>query len=269
MKKTLLDYLIEQKKGSKNSLKTMIQNGFVTVDSKVVTQANFLVSENQMITIKKKPITYHNFMIPILYEDSNFIAIEKPPGLLTISTQKEKKETAYHIVSAYVKKKSHQKIFILHRLDQDTSGIILFTKNEKLKYEMQKHWDEMVRRRGYYALVEGTDIQESGIIHTWLKETETHFVYSSKDKSGKEAITEYQVIQRYKNHTLLDIHLKTGRKNQIRVHMKEIGHPILGDNKYGKSKTFPRLALHAYQLEWMHPIQKKWILIETEKENIF
>lgn len=155
-------------------------------------------------------------------------------------------------------------------MDQDTSGIVLFAKNEKLKYEMQEHWDEMVKKRGYYALVEGTNIPDTGVIHTWLKETKTHFVYSTKDRSGKEAITEYKVIKKYKKHTLLDIHLKTGRKNQIRVHMKEIGHPILGDSKYGNQKTFPRLALHAYQLEWMHPILKKWIQLETEKkENIF
>lgn len=266
---TLLEYLIQNKKGSKNSFKTIIQNGSVTVDGKVVKKANFLVSENQKIEIQNKPIISRNYEIPILYEDRDFIAIVKPSGLLTIATQKEHEETAYHLVSEYVKKKTHQKIFILHRLDQDTSGIVLFTKNEKLKYEMQQHWDKMVKTRAYYALVEGNDLPESGTIHTWLKETKTHLVYSSRDKTGKEAITHYKVVEKKKDYTLLDIHLETGRKNQIRVHMKEIGHPVLGDSKYGNSKTFSRLALHAYKLEWMHPIHKKWITLETEIPSIF
>lgn len=267
--KTLLEYLIETQDKSKNVLKSMIQNGSILVDGKVVTKANFSVSNDQVIVIKPKPIIYQNYEIPILYEDQDLIAIDKPAGLLTIATDYEKELTAYHIVSNYIYQKSHKRIFILHRLDQETSGVLLFAKNEKIKNWMQDNWNSIVKTRGYYALVEGIGLPKNGTIHTWLQETKTYLVYSSKNKIGKEAITHYQVLSEKKNVTFLNVHLDTGRKNQIRVHMKELGHPILGDVKYGNKNSFSRLALHAYALEFIHPITKKNIFIKTEIPKFF
>ncbi len=267
--KTLLEYLIETQNKSKNVIKTMIQNGSILVDGKTVTKANYPVSMKDLVTIKPKPIVYQNYEIPILYEDQELIAIEKPAGLLTIATNKEKELTAYHMVSQYVNQKEHKKVFIIHRLDQETSGVLMFAKNERIKNLLQDNWNSIVRVRGYYALVEGTGLPKKGTIHTWLQETKTHIVYSSKSRIGKEAITHYQVLSEKKDVTFLNIHLDTGRKNQIRVHMKELGHPILGDIKYGNKKTFSRLALHAYHLEFVHPITKKNISIVSEMPECF
>ncbi len=266
---TLLEYLTKTQNQSKNALKTMIQNGSILVDGKVVTKANYPISEKQTIFIKSKPIVYQKYEIPILYEDNDLIAVDKPAGLLTIATENEKEATAYHIVSQYIYQKTHKRIFILHRLDQDTSGILLFAKNEKTKNIMQDNWNSIVKIRGYYALVQGIGLKPNGTIHTWLKETQTHMVYSSKNKEGKEAITHYQVLAEKKNTSLLDVHLDTGRKNQIRVHMKELGHPVLGDVKYGDKNSFPRLALHAYHLEFIHPVTKKNISIKIEMPKCF
>lgn len=269
MKITLLNYLMKTRKESKNVLKTMIQNGSILVNGIPITKANFLVDENVTIEIKKKPILYNNYEIPILYEDRYFLAIDKPVGLLSIATDHEKEETAYHIVSIYLKKKNHGRIFVLHRLDQETSGVLLFAKNEYVKKNMQEHWNSSVKKRGYYALVEGTNLPKKGMIQSWLAETKTHIVYSNTNQNGKKAITHYEVLKEYLNATLLDIHLETGRKNQIRVHMKEMGHPILGDSKYGNKKTFSRLALHAYQLTFLHPITHQEISIKAELPNEF
>ncbi len=263
-KKTLLEYLIETQNQSKNTLKTIIQMGCVSVDGEIVTKANFLIYPKQLIQIKPKPIKFRNYEIPILYEDKELLAIEKPAGLLSVATARETQLTAYHIVNDYIEQKTHKHVFILHRLDQETSGILLFAKTIEIKNKMQKNWNDIVKIRGYYALVEGTNLQQQGTIHTWLQETKTQMVYSNQGRIGKEAITHYHVLERRTNHTLLDVHIKTGRKNQIRVHMKEIGHPILGDAKYGNKKTFPRLALHAYHLEFLHPVTKKTISIQTE-----
>lgn len=268
-KVTLLEYLLNRRKESKNSLKTMIQNGSILVDGKVVTKANEMISKNAKVIIKPKPIVHQNYELPILYEDKDLIAIDKPAGLLTIATSKEKEQTAYHFVSAYVYQKSHQRIFILHRLDQETSGILIFAKNEAIKNWMQKNWNSIVKTRGYYALVEGIGMSKKGTVHTWLQETKTHLVYSNQNKVGKEAITHYEVLRETENITLLDVHLDTGRKNQIRVHMKELGHPILGDAKYGSKHTFPRLALHAYHLEFIHPKTKKNISFKLEMPSCF
>lgn len=266
---TLLDCLLESKIGSKNSIKTMIQNGLILVEGKVVTKANELVTKDAKVTIKPKPIICQDYKVPILYEDQDLIAIDKPAGLLTIATSKEKEQTAYHFVNRYVQQKNHKRIFILHRLDQETSGILLFAKNETIKNWMQENWNTVVKIRGYYALVEGTGMPKKGTVHTWLQETQTHLVYSSKNKTGKEAITHYEVLEESSRATLLDVHLDTGRKNQIRVHMKELGHPVLGDSKYGNPKNFPRLALHAYHLEFIHPKTKKNISLKSEMPSCF
>lgn len=267
--KTLLKYLIEKENKAKNALKTMIRNGFVSVDGKVVTKANFPVSNQQVIVIKSKPIVYQNYEISILYEDADLIAIDKPAGLLTIATANEKELTAYHMVSQYVNQKEHKKVFIIHRLDQETSGVLMFAKNEKIKINIQNNWNSIVKVRAYYALVGGIGLPPKGTIHTWLQETKTHLVYSSKNKTGKEAITHYRVLSEKENVTFLDIHLDTGRKNQIRVHMKELGHPVLGDSKYGDKNSFSRLALHAYCLEFIHPKTKKNISIKAEMPQSF
>lgn len=205
----------------------------------------------------------------ILYEDKYLIVIEKPSGLLTIGTIKERENTLYKKVSDYVKKQhKSNKIFIVHRLDKDTSGIILFAKNEEVKRKLQRDWDKTIRK--YIALVEG-NVTKNGIIKNYLGETKTLKTFITNNKNlGKLAITKYYVLKNTKEYSLLTIEILTGRKNQIRVHMESINHSIVGDKKYGSKKNpIRRLCLHANYLEFIHPITNKKIIINSNYPIIF
>lgn len=268
---TLLSSIsIFKKDLSNKTIKNYIKNGMVTVNDKIVTNSSLLLSPGDKIEIsynKKKIIEYD---LDILYEDDYLIAINKPCGLLSISNEKEKEITAYRMVSDYVKKNSkHKFIFVLHRLDQDTSGVLVFAKNEKIRDKMQDNWNTIVKKRGYIAIVDGK-LTGSDTIHTYLLENRQQFVYSSKNKEGKEAITHYSVIRNNSNYSLVQIFIDTGRRNQIRVHLSELGYPIVGDKKY-RCKTNPikRLCLHANILEFIHPVTKKLIHIESEIPSEF
>lgn len=205
--------------------------------------------------------------LDIIFEDKNLIVINKPERLLTIATEKEKEKTLFHKVLEYEKKKhKSNKVFIVHRLDYDTSGLIIFAKNVKTKTILQDNWDKLVKTREYIAVVNGKVHDKKRVIKTWLKENKNFITISSnKPNDGKLAITEYEVIDANQNYSLLKIHILTGRKNQIRVHMKEIGHFILGDNKYGNAKQkVKRMFLHANKLEFVHPITRKLMVLETK-----
>jgi len=202
----------------------------------------------------------------ILYEDEYLIAVNKSDKLLTIASAKESERTLYHYVSDYVKKKNKKnKIFIIHRLDYDTSGIVLFAKSEKIKELMQANWNNV--KRNYIAIVTGNIKKEHDIIKSYLKETCTLLTYSTK-KGGKLALTEYNLLNKDQNHSLISINLITGRKNQIRVQLKDIGNPIVGDSKYGVEK-YKHMLLHANKIEFEHPILKKKVIIESDIPNYF
>lgn len=204
--------------------------------------------------------------IDIIYEDKEIIVVNKPAGLLCISTDKQKDITMYRMVSDYLKKSNPKsKIYVVHRLDKDTSGIVVFAKNVSIKLALQNNWNEIVTKRGYVAIVEGVVAKDRGVVKNYLKETKTLLVYSSNDKRGKLAITEYRKVMSNGIYTLMDINIKTGRKNQIRVHMKDIGNVIVGDKKYGSKKNpIRRLCLHANVLEFIHPITKKKMSFEID-----
>ncbi len=212
----------------------------------------------------------------IIYEDKEIIVINKPNNLLTIANDKEKLRTLFHEVLVYEKKKyPKNKIFIVHRLDKDTSGVILMAKNEKIKHQLQDKWDEIVLNREYIAIVEGKMKERSGRIESYLAESKTFQTYITNDKRiGKLAITNYEVLKTNKRCSLLKINVLTGRKNQIRVQLQSIGHPIIGDKKYGsKMNSINRMALHAYKLEIVYPATKKRMefmaKIPKEFENQF
>lgn len=249
---------------SKNSVKSLLHNEKVFVNGNMTTKYNYELNVGDVVEIREKVAKN----IDIIYEDKDIIVINKPSGLLTVATEKEKNKTAYHLVMEYLKKKNkNNRIFIIHRLDKDTSGIIMFAKNERAKHLYQDNWNDIVKKRCYYAVIDGKMENKEGTIKSYLKEN-GNMVYSVKDRSGKLAITEYKVLKERKNISLLDINLKTGRKNQIRVHMKENKTPILGDLKYGeKSKLINRLALHAYKLELINPVTKKIHIFEASMPN--
>ena len=201
--------------------------------------------------------------LKILYEDKYLLVVDKPSNLLTISTEKEKKRTLYHQVYEYLKQKNkNNKVFIVHRLDKDTSGIIVFAKDIQTKTFLQNNWSKF--KRNYIAVVEG-HTKERETLKNYLKETKTHLTYVINDSNGKLAITEYQKIIENDKYTLLSINIKTGRKNQIRVQLANNGTPIIGDKKYGSKKNpLKRMALVANTLVFSHPKTNKKMKIDID-----
>ena len=187
----------------------------------------------------------------IIYEDKELLVVDKESGLLTIATNKKKNRTLYREASDYVKKQfARNKIFIVHRLDKDTSGLVIFSKNQNKKIEIQNIWENVTRE--YICVVEGKLPNKKGTLTNYLIEDKTHNVYITKDKRrGKLAITEYEVLETSRAYSLVKINIKTKRKNQIRVQLSNLGNPILGDKKYGsKSNPIRRMCLHAYHINF-------------------
>ena len=204
--------------------------------------------------------------IKIVYEDRDILVIDKPPGFLTMGTETEKENTAYSVLTDYVRKgysKSHNRIFIVHRLDRDTSGLLLFAKNEIAKLSLQNQWDKTKKK--YLAVVYGKLSEKSGAITSYLVENDARMVYSTTNKSiGKLSTTVYNVLKESKGMSLLEIDLVTGRKNQIRVHLADKGHPIVGDKKFGKKDDIhKRMALHSYSISFEHPFNNRRMTFET------
>ena len=266
---TLLNSIsIFKKDLSNKTIKNFIKNKMVSVNGKIITNSSYILCDGDIIDICYSKRVIPNYDLDILYEDDYLIAINKPSGLLSISNDKEKEITAYRMVSDYVKSSNKNKyIFVVHRLDQDTSGVLLFCKNQNIRDKMQDNWNNIVKKRGYIAVVDGK-LNGSSTIRSFLKEDRNQFVYSSRDNSGKEAITHYCVIKNNNNYSLVQVFIDTGRRNQIRVHLSERGYPIAGDKKYRcKSNPIKRLCLHANMLEFIHPVSKKMICIKCDIPN--
>jgi 23S rRNA pseudouridine1911/1915/1917 synthase len=272
----LLDFLLKTLTGmSRNSIKSLLSKGAVSVGGRTVTQFDTPLKAGMTVRIaapgddKRQAIIKR---LKLIYEDDDLIAAVKPAGLLSIATEHQEEETAYHILTDYVRVGSPKsRIFVVHRLDRDTSGIMLVAKNERMKLALQDDWSTLVAARGYTAVAEGIFSEKSGRVTSWLKETKTHVVYSSGHAGdGQEAVTNYQVTketsmpQGGNEYSLLSVTIETGRKNQIRVQLAGLGHPIAGDKKYG-AKTDPlgRLCLHAGLLELRHPFTGELMRFET------
>jgi 23S rRNA pseudouridine1911/1915/1917 synthase len=259
----LIDFLrAELKNMSRNNIKSLLTRKQVMVDGAPISQYNFVLTPGDIVMIGKYSATEKKLPTPtILYEDAEILVIDKPTGLLTIASDNEKSETAFRVMMDYVREKDPQaRLYVVHRIDRDTSGVLMFCKNETLRDDMQKQWNSIVSKRGYYAIVDGIPVEKKKTIHTWLHKTTTQLMYSRQyeDDEGKEAITHYVVKKELKNHAFLDVKIDTGRKNQIRVHLKELGHPVIGDDKYhAETNPIKRLGLHAYALELVHPVTEK------------
>ena len=256
----LFDYLRNNIDGkSKNNIKSLLKNEVVFVNGKIVTKYNYVLCDGDVVEINKKKA---NNNINIIYEDNDIIVIDKPSKILTISNKNEKVNTLYRMVSDYLKKE-HKKVFIIHRLDFDTSGIIMFAKSQRVQKLYQDNWNDLAKIREYTAIVDGITANK-GHIESYLKQTKTLLVYSSKNKDGLFAITDYEKIGGNSKYSMLKILISTGRRNQIRCHMADIGHPILGDYRY-KCKINPidRLCLHANRLEIINPITKELMVFNS------
>ncbi|MDE6854537.1 MAG: RluA family pseudouridine synthase [Muribaculaceae bacterium] len=231
-------------------------NGTVTTqfDSKVAPGSEVKVNTTREFQVFSHP------RIKLVYEDDDVIVIEKGYGVLSMGTDKIKDGTAYSILREYLKRKDpRNKLFIVHRLDRDTTGLMMFAKTREAKDTMQHNWNNMVLERKYVAVIEGDLEPESGEIRSYLAENSAHEVYSTNDpEQGKLAVTYYKTLKRRKPYSLVELSLATGRKNQIRVHMKDKGHPIVGDRRYGAGASpIHRLCLHAQTLRFVHPVTRK------------
>lgn len=221
-----------------------------------------------------KPVPYRHRPrgLTILYEDQDIIVVDKSAGLLTVKAMYEKEKTAHHILTTYIRKgslKSRKELFVVHRLDRDTSGVLIFAKSFEAKENLKLQWKNVKKK--YVAVVHGILAEKSGTITSYLAENEDYEVSSVTDpRKGELAKTRYRVIQEAKKFSLLEIELLTGKKNQIRVHFAEKGHPLVGDDKYGKKdEPKSRLALHAHYLTFRHPRTGKELTFEAEVPGFF
>jgi len=265
---TLLPFLLKVFPGKpRTGLKQMLQGGRVAVDGKTVTRHDFILNAGMIVTIGA-PASKPSVSIPgikILFEDESIIAIDKPSGLLTVGTEKEKTNTAYSLLSHYVKTENKSnKIFIVHRLDRETSGVLVFARNTMVRDVLQEYCNEN-HKREYAALVCGRVEEPKGRIESWLKENANLQVYSSmRPDDGQHAITHWELVQHNENFSLLKVIPETGRRNQIRVHLCDIGFPIVGDRRYGNGQNpIGRLGLHATLLAFVHPVSGKMMQFES------
>ncbi len=262
----LLDCVkLEQPGLAAGKAKSFLEHRLISVDGVVTTKFNFPVQAGQTIRISREQSGTYECPLEILYEDDVLLAVNKPAGLLTVASDTEKEKTAYRLLSD----SGAAPIFVVHRLDRDTSGVLLFAKSAEIRETLQNDWDN-VSRREYHAICQGVFAEKSGRCDTLLRETATHLVYSASYGDGKRAITNYQVVKENSKYSYLHIQIETGRKNQIRVHMKELSHPVVGDKKYGATGSpLGRLGLHASLLEITHPVTGKSLSIVCPPERSF
>lgn len=259
----LLEFLRQAMPDKKRTtVKDYLKYRQVMVEGVITTQWDTELRPGDVVKVNtsREFQTFRNRRVQIVYEDDDLIVINKGYGLLSIGTDTKKEETAYWILREYVKRVDpRNKIFIVHRLDQHTSGLMVFAKNEEAKEKLQHNWNNMVLERRYIAIVEGRIDPPAGVVESWLAENAAHEVYSTGEPGvGQKAVTYYKTLRSRGRYSMVELQLATGRKNQIRVHMKDLGHTIVGDRRYGAtSSPIHRLALHAQTLRFIHPTTRR------------
>lgn len=271
---TLLPFLFQLlNEQSKSSVKALLSKGQISVNGKVTSQFDTMLEANDIVGIsyERGKVEFNNPLLSIVWEDDFLIVVNKREGLLSVSNNRVKERTAFHLLSDYVKKSDpRNKIFVLHRLDRETSGLMMFAKSRGIQEALQSNWNEAITQRSYVAVVEGRPERDTDLVVSNLAENAKMQVYVTAAGDGKEAITRYRVLKSNGSYSLLDLDLETGRKNQIRAQMQSIGHPIAGDNKYG-AETDPtgRLMLHARKLCFIHPETGEEMYFETRTPDAF
>ena len=266
---TLLPFLLSHQKGkSRNNIEALLTRGQVLVDGQAVTRHDHPLVPGQTVSLRPR-LQGGDLPFPLLYEDADLLAIDKPAGLLSTANEREQERTAFRAVSDWLRDRGEGRAFLVHRLDRDTSGVLLFAKSEAVQQRFQNEWNTLIRRRGYRAVVEGAPPEPAGTIRTQLRENRIHRVYSVRS-GGKTAVTHYQVERLGADYALLAVAIDTGRKNQIRVHFSELGCPVAGDKVYGAA-TDPlgRLCLHAHELSFAHPVTGAELLLRSETPRGF
>ena len=270
----LLEFLMKAMDGiSRTKVKKMLTYDSVYVNDRVVSQHNFQLKPNMRVSIKKSSEgnRFKNFWVKIVFEDDHILVVEKKAGILSSSTT-PKDESVKTILNYYLDKThQHANAHTVHRLDKFTSGLIIFAKSKKVALEFEQDWKERVYDRRYVALVHGELPKSQGTVASWLKDDSHYVTHSSQeDNGGKYAVTHYKKLKSGNGYSLVELQLETGRKNQIRVHLQDLGCPVVGDLKYGDgSDPINRLGLHAYKLCFKHPVTGEDMKFETDIPKSF
>jgi 23S rRNA pseudouridine1911/1915/1917 synthase len=267
--RSLLDVLRDLVPGASNrTLRQVLEQGRVRVNGEVCKVAKRSVTPEDAVEIGDRTTPARVMPgLEIIFEDTDLLVVHKPAGLLTVATPHEKEHTAYLYLQLYLKQREPKKrLFIVHRLDKFVSGLLVFAKSEVIKSKLQELFQRHDIQRKYWAIVEGQVARDSGTIESRLAEDTTRRMHSTQDRThGKQAITHYRVLRRFPRLTALEVTLETGRKNQIRVHLSESGHPIVGDRAYGSNiDPMGRMGLHAFCLGFIHPTKRTPLLFETD-----
>ena len=270
----LIDFLMEKMHGiSRNRAKALISNRVVLVNNAITTHPLAELKAGQVVQIdrSRRKMSFHSNELDIVYEDPYLLIIDKHPGLLSMSNN-SRQQTVQTVLNRYLEKGGGRNTsHLVHRLDRDTSGLMVYAKDVQTQQSLINGWQQLVTDRRYIALVEGELEDKRGRVQSWLTEDKRFITHSSPvDNGGKYAVTHYEVVSSSNGYSLVECELETGRKNQIRVHMADLGHPVVGDRKYGSGNDpMRRLGLHAYMLCFVHPVTGKHMRFETPVPALF
>lgn len=270
----LMEFLMQKMAGvSRTRVKTLLANRVVMVDNTIQTQYNYPLKPGMKVQVSKAKHNreFHHPLLKLLYEDAYILVVEKKEGLLSVSTDRQKERTAQHILNEYVKREHrNNRVFVVHRLDRETSGIMMYAKDEKTQHTLRDNWHDIVCDRRYVAVVTGEMEKDAGTVASWLTDRKLYVSSSPVDDGGRYSVTHYHTIKRANGLSMVELQLETGRKNQIRVHMQTLGHPIVGDMRYGCDiDPLKRLALHAFKLCFYHPVTGELMQFETPYPGSF
>lgn len=265
---TLLQWLLDNIKGeSRSKIKATLQGRGVRVDRKTVTQFDYPLKPGMTVSVSKskRNDSFKNRYIKIVYEDRWLVVVEKKAGILSMAAGHSSLNVKTILDQYFQQSRQHCQAHVVHRLDRDTSGLMIYAKDKQTELALEEDWHNIVYDRRYVAVVSGEMREDEGTIANWLKDNKAYFTYSSPvDNGGKYAVTHFHVLRRSASHTLVEYRLETGRKNQIRVHSADMGHPVCGDVKYGNGDNpAGRLCLHAYVLCFYHPVNHRRMEFET------
>ncbi len=259
----LLVFLVQKNvRKSRNAVKSLLVHKQIRINGKLITQFDYQLNPGDRVQVMKFDQSRKEKKlkgVTIVFEDEYIIVVEKEAGLLSVSTDMEKSRTVFSVLNEYVKKRNRNaRVYVLHRLDREVSGLMIFSKEPDIQIMFQNEWDKIVKEFIYVAVVEGEMTSKEGIVKSWLSENKNFVMqYSLADNGGLEAVTRYRTLKSNKNYSLLNLRLDTRRKNQARIHMKQTGHSIVGDKKYGAvSNPIKRIALHVQDIVFYHPISK-------------
>lgn len=270
----LLDFLLANAKESRTKVKTTLKGRGVKVDGKTITQFDFRLMPGMKVSVsktKRNQNVLKNRFVKIVYEDRWLVVVEKAPGILSMAAGHSSLNVKAVLDDYFHKSRQNCRAHVVHRLDRDTSGLMVYAKDMETEQILEHNWHDIVYDRRYVAVVSGEIVEESGTVASWLKDNKAFVTYSSPvDNGGKYAVTHFRVLDRTTDHSLVEFKLETGRKNQIRVHSADIGHPVCGDVKYGNGDDpLHRLCLHAYVLCFFHPVTRERMEFEMPVPSAF